>query len=242
MKKKYINFIDRKKLRNKMHAELNRSLVALFKGENVEIKYLDEPVEEYSKLVDEEETILTIVSRYENTEKIREEDQRRDNAFYGARDVIRNFSRHFDENKRDIAAGLDVVFEDFKTAPHQPFPEESTAINTLLLRLDKHQDDINLLGLGDWISELRQANDNVRTLTADRESEAAARAHFNMKKVRNSIDEINSEIFVRLEAVAALEGVEAYQSLFDKINARITEYNNILAREKGRRDSKKIEN
>jgi hypothetical protein len=238
MKKKYIIFIDRGKLRNKLHAELLRSIVAYLQGK-VDIKYIEELLKQLAKLVTEEEEILILVSRYDATGPIHEDDHRRDSSFYGTREIIRTFFRHFDENKRAAAVRLDAVFEDYKTAPHQALPEESNAIGNLLLRLEKYQDDINLLGLVDWISEMKQANDSVRLLTVARESEAAARAQSKMKAIRTETDRVCSEIFNRLEAIAILEGVEAYQEVFNEINARITEYNTILAREKGRRNSKK---
>lgn len=240
MSKNNIKAITLRLLKNVRHFEFVRSILALLKNHRPGIEHIAEPLAEFETAVANEDAALDQVARYDTTGQIHEEDLRRDNAFHGAREIISNGLRHFDGNKRDAAVRLDSVFEDYKTVTRQPLPDESAHIHNLLQRLEKYQDDINELGLGDWITEMQQANDNVRSLTADRESEAAARAHLKMKTIRVEIDRLYSDVLVRLEACAILEGVEVYQSLFDEINARIAEYNTILAREKGRRNSKNI--
>jgi hypothetical protein len=60
-----------------------------------------------------------------------------------------------------------------------------------------------------------------------------------MKLVRVETDKQYAEILTCLEAAAIIDGAETCKQLFDEINARIDEYNNILAREKGWRNSKK---
>jgi hypothetical protein len=239
MRKKSLEAIALNRLRNNLHSEITRSFLALLQGEDIDTKYIDDLVIRFKALSADEDSALEQVARYDTTGKIHEEDHRRDTAFYGSREMIRTYARHFDEDKRAAAARLDTIFEDYKTAPHKALPDESNEISILLQRLENYNDDINLLGLGDWINELRQGNNNVRSLSAERESEAASRAHFKVKTIRVDVDQVCYEIFGRLEAAATLEGVEAYQSLFNEINARITEYNNLLAREKGRRNSKK---
>jgi hypothetical protein len=92
--------------------------------------------------------------------------------------------------------------------------------------------DTDLLGLDEWITELKDANDRVRSLMTDRESEAATKAQYKMKLVRVETDKQYAEILTCLEAAAIIDGAETRKQLFDEINARIDEYNNILAREK----------
>jgi hypothetical protein len=191
-----------------------------------------------SALLTAEDSALDQTKRFDTTAKIHEEDRRRDKAFYSIRDILRSFARHFDKARREAAARLNLIFEDYKKAPMKALLEESVDIHNMVQRLENCLADIDLLGLSDWINELREANENVQTLTAERDSEAAARMQLRMKTIRAEVDQTYIEIIACLEAAATLEGVENYKMLFAEINARITETKNVLAREKGRRNSK----
>ncbi|MDR1116062.1 MAG: hypothetical protein LBL33_07970, partial [Tannerella sp.] len=59
------------------------------------------------------------------------------------------------------------------------------------------------------------------------------KAQYKMKTVRVETDKQYAEIRTCLEAAAIIDGADTCKQLFDEINARIGEYNNILAREKG---------
>jgi hypothetical protein len=238
---KFIKSITLRLFRNNLHFGFQSSILLLLQNLGIGIAYIKEALTRFAALLVAEDDALDQTMRYDTTGSIHEEDHRRDIAFYGARENIRTFSRHFDDDKRDAAARLDLIFEDYKKAPKKALPDESVDIHNLLQKLALNNADVELLGLGDWIAEMQQANDNVIALTAERDSEAAARAQLKMKTVRVEVDQVYAEIIGRLEAAATLEGEEAYKTLFAEINARITEYNNILAREKGRRNSKKTD-
>jgi hypothetical protein len=236
--KRNLQSITLKSLRNNLHFEFLSSILALLLRLGAGIVHIAKLLVRLKELLLAEDVALDQTRRYDATGRIHEEDHRRDSAFYSIRDALRAFSRHFDAAKREAALRLDLIFEDFKNAPQKALPDESADIHNLLQRLENYLADIDLLGLGDWILELRQANDSVRLLTAERDSEAAARATLRMKTIRAEVDQTYYEIIGCLEAAATLEGLDAYSALFAEINARITEYNNILAREKGRRNSK----
>jgi hypothetical protein len=233
--KKFISTITLKSLRNNMHFAFMRSILELLQTQAATVTHITEPLSSFAVIVDGEDAALDIVRRYELTEQIHDEDHRRDTAFYGMREIIRSCMRHFDAGKRDAAIRLDALFEDYKKTPRKPLPEESADLHNLVQRLEALNADIELLGIADWLNEMKQANDNVMAFTASRESEAAVRAQLKMKNIRAEADDAYAEIISRLEAAATLEGDSAYSSLFAEINARITEYNVILSREKALR-------
>ncbi|MDR1198942.1 MAG: DUF6261 family protein [Prevotellaceae bacterium] len=234
--KKFISTIALKSLRNNMHFAFMRSILELLQTQAANTAHITEQLSAFAAIVADEDAALDIVKRYELTEQIHDEDHRRDTAFYGMREIIRSCMRHFDADKRDAAMRLDAVFEDYKKAPKKPLPEESADLHNLVQKLEALNADIALLEIADWFAEMKQANDNVMAFTASRESEAAARAQFKMKNIRAEADAEYAEITARLEAAATLEGDNAYNSLFAEINARITEYNVILSREKALRN------
>jgi hypothetical protein len=236
---KYVSQIAVKRLRNKLHFEFMRSILELLQTRGANISYVTGLIQKFAAQVNEEDLALDLLKRYEATEDIHNEDGRRDNAFYRICDLIRAGHRHFDEIKRAAAGRLAAIVKEYKGAPKLPLPEESAAIHNLLQKLETVRTDTDLLGLGEWVNEMKNANDRVRSLMANRESEAVSKAQYKMKTVRVETDKRYAEILTCLEAAAIIDGAGTCKQLFDEINARIDEYNNILAREKGWRNSRK---
>jgi hypothetical protein len=236
---KHVLQIAVKRLRNKLHFEFMRSILELLLALGTNISYIAGLIQKFTVQVNEEDLALDRLKRYETTEDIHNEDGLRDNAFHRICDIIRAGHRHFDENRRAAAGRLGAILKEYKGTPKLPLPEESAAIHNLLQKLETVGADIELLGFGEWVSEMKDANDRVRSLMADRESEAASKARYRMKLVRAETDRQYAELLTCLEAAAIIDGADSYKQLFDEMNARIDEYNNLLAREKGWRNSKK---
>jgi hypothetical protein len=216
-----------------------RSILQLLMALGTDISYIAGLIRKFTDQVNDEDQALDQLKRYGATEDIHHEDGRRDNAFRRICDLIRAGCKHFDKNRRAAADRLGVIVKEYKGTPKLPLPEESAAIHNLLQKFEAVQADVDLLGLGEWIDELKDANDKVRSLMTDRESEAASKAQYKMKTVRAETDRLYAETLTCLEAAAIIEGADTCKQLFDEINARIDEYNNILAREKGWRNSRK---
>jgi hypothetical protein len=238
----FIKRITVRDFRNKLHFEFFTSMAVLLNKLGVSISSIVALLLRLDASMTEENTALQQVRRYDTTEQIQENDRLRDSLFYGIRESIHTAGRHFDAGKREAAHRIDLIFENYGKTPKLSLPEESAAIHSLLQQLETVHDDTDLLGLADWLRELNNANDNVRNLTALRESEAALRALHRMKTARAEVDRVYAEIVDRLEAAATLEGPEAYATLFGEINARVDEYKILLAKEKGRRNKGKDEN
>jgi hypothetical protein len=236
---KQISQITVKRLRNKLHFEFMRSILELLLTLGANISYIAGLIQKFVGQVNEEDLALDRLKQYETTEDIHNEDGRRDNAFRQIYEIIRAGHKHFDESRRAAAGRLGVIMKEYKGTPKLPLPEESAAIHNLLQKLETARADVDLLGLGEWISEMKEGNDKVRTLMADRESEAATKARYRMKLVRAETDRQYAELLTCLEAAAIIDGADTYRQLFDEMNAHIDEYNNLLAREKGWRNSKK---
>jgi hypothetical protein len=233
--KRFIKRIRFEKIRNNLHFEFFSSILLLLQTLGAGIVFLVGLIEQLITALAEEDTALDIMQRYEQTASIEENDRLRDNVFFSMREIVRATRKHFNPEKSAAALRLDTVFEAFKNAPHMALPAESAALHNLLQQLAVHVNDVELLGLTEYVAKLNEANEQVRMLTAQRESEAAFRAQHRVKEARKRVDVIYTEIIGKLEAVATLEGEAAYNTIFREINARVEEYQTILNREKGKR-------
>lgn len=233
--KRFIKRLRIEKLRNTLHFEFFSSILLLLRTLGVGIAFLVALIEKLAAALAEEDTALDIMRRYEQTSAIEENDRLRDNIFYAMHEIVRAMRKHFNAEKSAAAQRLDVIFEAFKNVPRMALPAESAALHNLLQQLSLHVADVELLGLIEYVEKLNEANEQVRRLTAQRESEAAFRALHRVKQARKAVNAIYMEIVGKLEAAAMLEGEAAYDTLFREINARIDEYQTILNREKSTR-------
>jgi hypothetical protein len=238
---KKIKMISVKRLRNNLHFEFMSSILALLQTLGISVSLIANALNKFATHVKEEDDALDQLKHYETTKEIHDEDDRRDNAFSRMYGLARVALKHFDQAKRKAAERISNIMKEFKDAPRLPLAEESAALHNLLQKLESVKDDIDLLGLGEWVNEMKDANDKVRTLMAARESEVAHKAQHKVKAARIAVDEIWSEVITCLEAAAIVENQGNCEQLIAEINARIDEYNNVLARDKGWRNSRKKE-
>jgi hypothetical protein len=238
---KKVKTISVKKLRNNLHFEFMSSILALLHTLGIPVGFIANALQKFATRVKEEDDALDQLKHYETTQEIHDEDGRRDNAFSRMYSLARLGLKHFDEAKRRAAERVSNIMREFRGVSRLPLAEESAAIHNLLQKLETVGYEINILGLSEWVNEMKDANDKVRTLMATRESEVAHKAQHKVKTARAAVDEVYSEIIVCLEAAAIVEDSANCEQLIAEINARIDEYNNILAREKGWRNSRKSE-
>ncbi|MDR2928179.1 MAG: DUF6261 family protein [Cytophagaceae bacterium] len=239
--KKTIKRANQRGYRNHIHFEFFRGIVALLISFGDSLKFITELILRISALLVEEDKAMDQIRKYEHTDEIHKLDEARDNVFYGIRDTIRRHHKSLDMAKAEAAKRLDALFELYKNVPKMPMPEESSALQQLLQHLDKMDGDVKLLGLADWVNDLRNTNERVRGLTDERKSESAKRINNHMKTVRASMDSIYADILSHIEAACVLEGNEKYASLCNQINAHVDTYKAIYTREKGKRKSEKSE-
>ena len=71
------------------------------------------------------------------------------------------------------------------------------------------------LGIGDWITGLKSANDNFAALIQERYSEEAGKTHLAMKEVRIQVDEAYRTITERIGALMIVNGEETYAVFFN---------------------------
>jgi hypothetical protein len=195
------------------------SILVLLQTLGASISLITGLVQKFVTLVGDEDIALDRLRHFDTTDEIHEQDGRRDNAFYQFCNYVRSGFKHFDENRREAAERVYAILKDYKGTPKLPLAEESAKLHNLLQKLETVRVDIDLLGLGEWISEMKDANDKVRSLMSDRESEAANKAQHKVKTVRTAVDEAYYEILVCLEAVSIVENTDADKQLVAEINA-----------------------
>jgi hypothetical protein len=192
-----------------------------------------------ARLLGEEDIVALQVRKYDESDEILLVDAARDNSFSGMKALLKVALKHKDNNIRKAAGHLKPLFDANKKLTRLPLDEETAAIHNLLQELDARPNEVQTVGIAALTEEIRGYNQELSALMGSRYSAEARRTHLKMKEVRKKMDAAYLKLISLFEADAALNGEEPYAELFSEINARVTRYANILAQEKGRRNSKK---
>lgn len=236
-RKRYVTRTRVRDARNKAHFELMTELKDLLSGTNQSAFKIEELVAVFVALLSDEDEVMILVQKYEDTEEIALTDMDRDAVSRLIEAIVKCCEKMRDKEKKAAAKRLKPVLDTYKNIARLPYDEETAAIHNLLQELDKRRADVVTVRADAWVDDLRSYNDEFRSLMKSRYSEEAKRLKLRMKEVRSQVDEAYFDIITKLEAGANFNGEEAYRNLFDEINARLTRYANIMAQEKGRRKS-----
>ncbi|MDR0543761.1 MAG: DUF6261 family protein [Odoribacteraceae bacterium] len=190
---------------------------------------------------------LDVVRKSGFTEKLRSLDKLRDELCRGLSMMIKSIINIPDENKRDAARELNIIFDNYWSIPKRSYDAETEAIIDLFRELDLPENvaRVTLLGLTVGVEQFRAINTDFITLTRQRLDQNTQRRGVSMKESREEVQEKFDLMIYRLEGLIALNGLESPGELSGFIkdyNTVARHYKNVLAIERGRRRAAKEKN
>ena len=173
------------------------------------------------------------------TGDLKRQDRTRDNAIRSFLMALKGFLTHPDPDKRAAAERLTVLVEGYGNFTRKSYADESAAISDLVTELysTTYAPLIILLGLGYWVTVLKNANETFIELMHARDAERAGRAD-PMHVTRVPIQENLLAIAERVEAVIVLNGMDFAEELepfVREYNVIVHRYKHVLALEQGHR-------
>ncbi|MDR0726338.1 MAG: DUF6261 family protein [Prevotellaceae bacterium] len=236
MNKRFIVRFRFEHLRNEVHVEYNGTIDGLIVNHNPQALGIWRQYENYKCALVLETGLLDIIRKSEYTDEISDTDRKRNKTYRGAFDSVKSSLNHFNYDKRKAAERLNIVFVHYGNIAGKTFDEESAAIEDLLRELnDNHADDVQLLELNDWLTQLGLENQEFKQLMLKRYSETAKRPTTRMVTARSETDKALRSLFNMVEALAMVNGVDAYLPFISELNAVNERYKNQLAQSSGRK-------
>jgi hypothetical protein len=173
------------------------------------------------------------------TAEIEVQDHVRGDTRRGLALMIKSCLHHPDPAKRTAAQRLEIVIEKYGNFDRKSYDDESAAIEDLVKEFSNatYAPRIILLGIGEWVTSLKTANDAFGALMLRRYAERTQRA-VPMKVARVAVEEKIEEIVARVESIINLNGLDSSPELalfVKEYNEIAKRYKNILAQEQGRR-------
>jgi hypothetical protein len=187
----------------------------------------------YLLLYTQEIEAFDVIRKSDFVQLSEDADNLRDNTFRGMCNALESAHRHFRSEIRQAAVRLQVVFDYYGDLAKETREGETADMNKFIADLKgKYAADVAIVGLSEWVIELKINNDAFDQLKQNKTTEASVRTQLKMKQERAKVDTAYSNITAQINALILVEGEANYAVVTNELNALIDEYNLIIAKRK----------
>ena len=159
------------------------------------------------------------------TDDIAQADHDRDQLYIGYKQAVKGFLNLPVENLAQAAKVLNQHIIDYAIDPQEQLDKETGMLVNFLADLEgKYAEQVSALSLTPFVTALKEANERVRTFTADRTEERMTQTVGALKASRKASDEAYRALVKWVNALALIEGETEYADFIDYVNTEITHY------------------
>ncbi|MCY1723227.1 DUF6261 family protein [Prolixibacteraceae bacterium Z1-6] len=222
-------------LRNEEHFNYHTEVNELVLRFTVEALKIQKYYPAFEAALANESEALDVVRKSMFTGPIADADHVRDTTTLGMEDMVDAALRHFRPEVREAARRLKIVFDSFDGLTTKPYDQQTAGTDKLVELLEtKHADDVALVGLAEWVTELKANNQAVKNLVGERYTDDSGKTPVKMKTARKQLDTAYRDVTRLVDALIIVEGPEAYEAFVGELNERIDKYNTRLNQRDGR--------
>ena len=163
------------------------------------------------------------------TQKIADEDDRRDNLYRQLVNLLKMYSRFgYDAEKKEAADYLWNIVKKYGVDPNENYSEESGKLQQMLQELESNAQAaqrIAGLGIENLITQLNTANEQVRTLMSNRNDERMQVEKAALFNARENADQAYRDLILSLNASAVMDDdAHRFDELISQVNELIKYY------------------
>ena len=175
--------------------------------------------------VAQEDQDLKLSTKSLLTDDIAQADHDRDQLYIGYKQAVKGFLNLPVENMAQAAKVLNQHIKDYNIDPREQLDKETGLLVNFIADLEgKYAEQVTTLALTPFVTNLKEANERVRSLTADRTEERMGNTVGALKASRKASDEAYRMLVKWVNALALIEGEEEYADFIDYVNTEITHY------------------
>jgi hypothetical protein len=222
-------------MRNDAHFQFHTDVKNLIERTGAQKIKIQNLFDGYAGAYAVEDKALKAIVKSEHTEKIRAADSLRDEMYVGMTAINSASLKHFDEQVREAAKRLKILFNAYGNIAKKSLSEETSAVYNILQELDgKYKAEVEKVGLSGWVKHLETYNKTVSDLMTTRFEESAAKFDVSMPDARKKTDLAYRAIVEKIEALTVVEGADNYEVFIKTLNAIVSRYDGGKAvRQKG---------
>jgi flagellar biosynthesis chaperone FliJ len=183
----------------------------------------------------------------EYTQKIADEDDRRDNLYRQLVNLLKMYSRFgYDTEKKEAADYLWNIVKKYNVDPAENYSEESGKLQQMIQELTTDaQAELRTakLGIENLITQLNTANEQVRTLMGYRNDERMQIEKAALATARENADQAYRDLILALNASAVMDDdAHRFDELISQVNELIKYYRMYVLPKAGKKDEESEEN
>lgn len=224
---KKIKFLS---LQNEEHVAFNAYVQEYISESGATALNVETQAAAHAQKFEAEKLVLNLVQKNSYTQRLLAADEARDKPIRGFFKVVKGMLNHFNPAVEQAAYNIHIINQSFSEIVYLPYEKQTAAVESFLTALKAKNADIETLGLKDWVAEIGTSQDVFLTVVKSRNDESDSKPVYNMKAARNETDLAYRALVERINAFITIEGNAKYANFVTKINGRIDQFENAMAK------------
>lgn len=222
---KEISDINIQRMNNGAHFTFVSNILARAEADTAVKEKASELVSNFKAAVTAEDEALKISQKSLLTDDIAKADSDRDTLYAGYKKAVEGFLAMPVADMAQAAKVLSQHIKDYKINTAGQLDKETGLLVNFITDLEgKFSAQVNTLGLTAFVTNLKEANERVRTLTLQRTNEKMGITVGALKTARTASDDAYRSLVKMVNALALVFGEKDYTSFIDYVNTEITHY------------------
>ena len=222
---KEIYDINIQRMNNGAHFTFVSNILARAEADTAVKGKASELVSNFKAAVAAEDEALKISQKSLLTDEIAQADSDRDALYAGYKKAVEGFLAMPIADMAQAAKILSQHIKDYKINTADQLDKETGLLVNFISDLeDKYAAQVAKLGLTAFVTNLKEANERVRTLTLQRTNEKIGITVGALKTARTASDDAYRALVKMVNALALVFGEKDYAPFIDYVNTEITHY------------------
>ena len=222
---KEIYDINIQRMNNGAHFTFVSNILACAEADTAVKGKASELVSNFKAAVAAEDEALKISQKSLLTDEIAKADSDRDALYAGYKKAVEGFLAMPIADMAQAAKILSQHIKDYKINTADQLDKETGLLVNFISDLeDKYTEQVAKLGLTAFVTNLKEANERVRTLTLQRTNEKIGITVGALKTARTASDDAYRALVKMVNALALVFGEKDYTAFIDYVNTEITHY------------------
>ena len=222
---KEIYDINIQRMNNGAHFTFVSNILARAEADTAVKGKASELVSNFKAAVAAEDEALKISQKSLLTDEIAQADSDRDALYAGYKKAVEGFLAMPIADMAQTAKILSQHIKDYKINTADQLDKETGLLVNFISDLeDKYAAQVAKLGLTAFVTNLKEANERVRTLTLQRTNEKIGITVGALKAARTASDDAYRALVKMVNALALVFGEKDYTAFIDYVNTEITHY------------------
>ena len=235
---KEIYDINIQRMNNGAHFTFVSNILARAEADTAVKEKASELVSNFKTAVSAEDEALKISQKSLLTDEIAKADSDRDALYAGYKKAVEGFLAMPIADMAQAAKVLAQHIKDYKINTAGQLDKETGLLVNFISDLeDKYAAQVAKLGLTAFVTNLKEANERVRTLTLQRTNEKIGITVGALKTARTASDDAYRALVKMVNALALVFGEKDYTAFIDYVNTEVTHYKREVIGQKAKNPS-----